>query len=317
MKLCHVGQEIKLIWILNKLFKKDWFFCHLRKCRFRCFALEMSVITKVPEVNLWEQICKEFALLKAPPELNDESGSVATLYDDYDPAKHNPVFYGRMFAKVTADVDVTTDFDPTIGHPSCLGYTFSDKPPKTEKPSTPPPQDRFQCTPTEYLNSFVFPWLLPALGAMLQQAKLEKCFERKRTKFNACDFLTEYLYQHNPNKDTESRKDTKLLDIPFVKQWLQKYPRPPLPKSLIWSEDEAAIIIQSNWRGYLVRREPEIQELRIWQREWREESAGIKKRVSEFWDKQMPNGDGSFTSIYNPGFDLENSEIIVDPPYQD
>lgn len=40
-----------------------------------------------------------------------------------------------------------------------------------------------------------------------------------------------------------------------------------------------------------VRREAEVQELRIWQHEWREENRGIQNRVSEFWDKQMPDGD--------------------------
>lgn len=40
-----------------------------------------------------------------------------------------------------------------------------------------------------------------------------------------------------------------------------------------------------------VRREPDVQELRVWQREWREENRGIQHRVTEFWDKQMPDGD--------------------------
>ena len=34
-----------------------------------------------------------------------------------------------------------------------------------------------------------------------------------------------------------------------------------------------------------------MQELRIWQREWREENADIKKRVNSFWAKKMPGGD--------------------------
>lgn len=29
-------------------------------------------------------------------------------------------------------------------------------------------------------------------------------------------------------------------------------PRPPLPLSLVWTEDEAALVIQSRWRGYQV-----------------------------------------------------------------
>jgi len=33
--------------------------------------------------------------------------------------------------------------------------------------------------PTEYLNHYVFPVLLPAMERMLEQAKKEKCFEVK------------------------------------------------------------------------------------------------------------------------------------------
>ena len=48
------------------------------------------------------------------------------------------------------------------------------------------------------MQEFLFPVLLPGLHEMIFQAKREKCFERKRTKFNACDFLTEWLYNRNP-----------------------------------------------------------------------------------------------------------------------
>ena len=49
--------------------------------------------------------------------------------------------------------------------------------------------------PREYLENYVFPYLLPAIEAMLVNAKKARCFERKRTKFNALDFITEYLYK--------------------------------------------------------------------------------------------------------------------------
>ncbi|XP_005100889.1 IQ domain-containing protein K isoform X2 [Aplysia californica] len=251
----------------------------------------MSVITKVPEPNLWEEICKEFTHQKPPFTPDDDAASVTTDYSDYDPSRHNPVFYGKMFAPVRTDEDATGEFDAADSHPSCVGFTFTEKPPKAASPPPPLPPNKNTCTPTEYLNHYVFPWLLPALEAMLKQAKLEKCFERRRTKFNACDFITEHLYRHNPNSKSDGRADIELWDIPFVKEWLKDHPRPPLPMSLIWTDEEAALIIQSFWRGYLVRRDPEVQELRCWQREWREENRGIQHRVSEFWEKQMPDGD--------------------------
>jgi len=248
----------------------------------------MSVITYVQEQNLWEEICKEFALQRPPFARDDDTASVTTDYSDYDASRHNPVFHGKMFAPVTTDEDPYKEFDASMTHPSCVGYTFTNKPPKSLSPPPPEPPTKDNCSPTEYLNTYVFPWLLPALEAMLKQAKVEKCFERRRTKFNACDFITEYLYRNNPNSTDETRRDIELWDIPFVKEFLKEHPRPPLPMSLIWSDEEAALKLQSFWRGYLIRREPDVQELRVWQREWREENCGIQNRVSEFWDKQMP-----------------------------
>ncbi|RUS88942.1 hypothetical protein EGW08_003278 [Elysia chlorotica] len=269
----------------------------------------MSVITKVAEPNLWQEICKEFASQRPPFDKDDDSASVTTDYLDYDPAQHHPVFYGKMFAGVCdIDSDATAEFDPAISHPSCLGYSFTSKPPSICAPPPPQPLNRFSCTPTQYLNTYIYPTLLPALEAMLKQAKLEKCFEakkldeatRRRTKFNACDYITEYLYKNNPNPHNSDRSKVDLWEIPFVKEWLKDHPRPPLPKSLIWTDEEATLIIQSYWRGYLVRKEPDVQELRVWQREWREENRGIQSRVSEFWDKQMPDGDGAAVAENNP-----------------
>ncbi|XP_068100900.1 IQ domain-containing protein K [Hyperolius riggenbachi] len=139
------------------------------------------------------------------------------------------------------------------------------------------------CSPRTYLECFIFPVLLPGMAEMLLEAKKEKCFWRKRTKFIACDFLTQWLYNRNPGRRDEDSKD--FFEIPFVQEWLKEHPRPPIPLSLLLSEEEAAILIQSFWRGYLVRCDPEVQELRQWQKDLRE-SKDITKKVQEFWDKQ-------------------------------
>ncbi|XP_066868791.1 IQ domain-containing protein K isoform X9 [Kogia breviceps] len=173
-------------------------------------------------------------------------------------------------------------------------------------------------SPREYLETFIFPVLLPGMASLLHQAKKEKCFElridlptsglsllhfmpnatnviasgeawpmRKRTKFIACDFLTEWLYKivtsQNPKRIGETF--TEFFSIPFVEEWLKLHPRPVIPLSLLLTDSAAALCIQSFWRAYLVRCDPEIQELRQWQKKLREDKH-IRQRVQIFWAKQ-------------------------------
>ncbi|TRZ21188.1 hypothetical protein HGM15179_005949 [Zosterops borbonicus] len=145
------------------------------------------------------------------------------------------------------------------------------------------PPDPTKCSPREYLEFYIFPVVLPGLAALLQEAEKKKCFERRRTKFIPSDFLTEWLYNNNPKRKDESF--TELFSIPFVKDWIKDHPRPPIPLSLLLSEEEASILIQSFWRGYRVRCDSEIQELRQWQRKFREEK-NINEVVKKFWAKQ-------------------------------
>ncbi|NXS64279.1 IQCK protein, partial [Brachypteracias leptosomus] len=157
------------------------------------------------------------------------------------------------------------------------------QPPIPEATPFPEPPDPKTCSPQEYLEYYIFPVLLPGMAELLHRAKQEKCFERKRTKFIACDFLTEWLYNNNPKRKDESF--TEFFSIPFVSDWLKDHPRPPVPVSLLLSEEAASIVIQSFWRGYRVRCHSEIQELRQWQKQLRE-GKNIIKRVEEFWAKQ-------------------------------
>jgi len=258
----------------------------------------MPVITQLEEPNLWKSICAEFE------EKRRIRGKDETVKDivNFDPAKHSAVFFNQEFEKcIVDDPRLLNDFDPSVAHPACYGYSIKDYV-KSEEKVEPLPRlpNRKTCTEREFIEHFIFPTLLPGLEEMLKSAKKFKCFERKRTAFNACDFITKYLYQNNPfakEGELDKRAKTGFWDIPFVKSWNEKHPRPLLPKSLIWNEEEAALRIQAFYRGYLVRRDPEVQELRQWQKELREENQNIVERVEEFWKNN--NNDKNNTNANN------------------
>lgn len=48
----------------------------------------------------------------------------------------------------------------------------------------------------------------------------------------------------------------------WVKKILEEKKRPLYPLSHLWKEEKAAITIQAFMRGYFVRRDPEVQDLR-------------------------------------------------------
>ncbi|KAM9094723.1 IQ domain-containing protein K [Sarcophilus harrisii] len=224
-----------------------------------------SKATAEQEKSLWQQICEEYEAEQPPfpegykvkqqPVITVSSPLEATVFPGLSP---------EHFFQVTPNYAIVQDVP-------CVA------------PEAPEVFDPKTCSPREYLENFIFPVLLPGMANLLHQAKKEKCFERKKTKFIACDFLTEWLYNQNPKRTDEPF--TKFFSIPFVEEWLKIHPRPPIPLSLLLSEEEATLIIQSFWRGYLVRCEPEIQELRQWQKQLREDNH-IRQRVKEFWAKQ-------------------------------
>ncbi|XP_074866771.1 IQ domain-containing protein K [Carettochelys insculpta] len=240
--------------------------------------------------TLWEQICAEYeAEQPSFPDSPESKHSFVYLDTEILQPLHTEQFYS---ASTESSIAPKVYFVPT---------------------AAPNPQI---CSPREYLEYYIFPILLPGMAELLHQAKKEKCFERKRTKFIACDFLTEWLYNHNPKRRDEPF--TEFFSIPFVKDWLKDHPRPPIPLSLLLSEEEACKIIQSFWRGYWVRCDPEVQELRQWQKQLREDK-NIIKRVQEFWTKQEtkvgckldseePTPNCSGVSILSPSSTSRNTE---------
>ncbi|XP_063082660.1 IQ domain-containing protein K isoform X1 [Cavia porcellus] len=219
-------------------------------------------VAEPPGKNLWEQICEEY------------EAELPSFPEGYIIKHENPVIVSLLEELISHDFNTEQYF------PASQFITASNIPCPQNKSETVDPKT---CSPREYLETFIFPVLLPGMASLLHQAKQEKCFERKRTKFIACDFLTEWLYNQNPKRIREPF--TEFFSIPCVEEWLKYHPRPPIPLSLLLTEEEAAIIIQSFWRGYLVRCDPEIQELRQWQKKlW--EDKHIHQKVQMFWAKQ-------------------------------
>lgn len=278
----------------------------------------MPVIAVGKETNLWDEICSEFAIKRAQAEVgaisssflnsekkyqdNVETKKPATDRQVYDPSKHTPVFCNYSYDYIAIDDVTQIQIDTRVSHPACINYALSPlkdlerevsaaKAARLHRPTTPMKKSPKELSTIEYLEKQVYPILLKGIEQLLVEAEKRKCLERKRSAFNALDYLTRYLYYKNPQRISSSEEQTQQLsdanqpleDIPFVHTHFQTNPRAPLPKSLLWDEAEAALIIQSFYRGYRVRKQGEIQELRQWQREWHESNRNIHDVVEDFW----------------------------------
>uniref|UniRef100_A0A5K3EQE4 IQ domain-containing protein K n=1 Tax=Mesocestoides corti TaxID=53468 RepID=A0A5K3EQE4_MESCO len=136
-------------------------------------------------------------------------------------------------------------------------------------------------TPVGYFKSRILPTLQPILHGLVEQILSKDILLKHHSAFNALDYITLECYRTNPAKrEIEKRveKIHSLGDIPWVADHWKTHPRRSHPLSWDLSFAEAATVIQKHWRGYLVRRLEEVQELRRWQREWRLEVAASAGR---------------------------------------
>lgn len=79
---------------------------------------------------------------------------------------------------------------------------------------------------------------------------------------NGLDYLSEYLYNKNPNHPERSDKWLYIFDTPMAVASLKQKQRAYFPFSRVWSRNFAAIKIQAFWKGFLVRKRDDVQEMR-------------------------------------------------------
>lgn len=114
----------------------------------------------------------------------------------------------------------------------------------------------------QYLEDNIFPTLIPLLEKTLLKAIQMKCLKNQKNLFNGIDFISEVLWNTNKKYPERIEKKLSIYQMPWVQKWLEKHPRPVFPKAWLWSPEIAAVKIQSYMRGYFVRRNEEVQEMR-------------------------------------------------------
>ncbi|CAL8100210.1 unnamed protein product [Orchesella dallaii] len=133
------------------------------------------------------------------------------------------------------------------------------------------PPNLSTCKSKDFLDFYVFPYVLPAIQALLTFARVNRVFQCRFCTFNALDYIVEYLYNNNPRYPERLQNPIPIFEIPFAKAWLEKHPRKPPPKWMLMSSEEAARIIQRAIRGYMVRCRKDVQEMRQFWKDYRKD----------------------------------------------
>ncbi|XP_017884460.1 IQ domain-containing protein K-like [Ceratina calcarata] len=122
--------------------------------------------------------------------------------------------------------------------------------------------DEDESLPSNYLNKNLFRLLIPALEETLIEASKWKALRVQKCRFNGVDHIAQILWNQNPRRSKVYSPPLDFFEIPVFKEYLRLHPRPNYPKSWLWTDEEAALHIQRYVRGWLVRKQAEVQEMR-------------------------------------------------------
>ncbi|BES89438.1 Hypothetical protein motif containing K [Nesidiocoris tenuis] len=126
-------------------------------------------------------------------------------------------------------------------------------------------EDRRHCEDTaevDYLRKNLFPILMRALEATLHKATGLQLLRRERTGYDPVDTMSELMWNTNPKFPQRAKDYRRIFEIEHFADWLRKHPRPGFPRHFFWTRAQCALCIQRNFRGYLVRRRPDVQQVR-------------------------------------------------------
>ncbi|XP_024080676.1 uncharacterized protein LOC112126235 [Cimex lectularius] len=125
------------------------------------------------------------------------------------------------------------------------------------------PNNFWDTNNTTYLGKKTFPTLMQGMVECLKLAKARGILMTRRFKIDAVDFISEYVYNHDPYYPERLSEPKSIFDIEKFRKLAINGERGHCPTSWDWDREQAAIVLQKNLRGWLVRKRPEVQRVRI------------------------------------------------------
>ncbi|KAK9882048.1 hypothetical protein WA026_018898 [Henosepilachna vigintioctopunctata] len=106
----------------------------------------------------------------------------------------------------------------------------------------------------------------------LEMIKTQTFHLRRRSSYDPIDHFAQFLWAHNTRYPDRIDKYNNIHDMEWVQKYLRQNPRSFFPFHLVWNENFAAIKIQSYMRGYWVRKQENIQEVRKFWKQLKDEN---------------------------------------------